>query len=48
MLDGTWDETTSGSPFVIDPLGKAYQVADPPITLEKLEYDAEPGTRRAG
>ena len=41
VLDGTWDETTSGSPFVIDPLGKAYQVADPPITLEKLEYDAE-------
>jgi hypothetical protein len=41
VLDGTWDETTSGSPFVIDPLGKAYQVIDAPITLVKLGYDAE-------
>ena len=41
VLDGTWDKTTSGSPFVIDPLGKAYQVVDPPITLAKLGYDAE-------
>lgn len=41
VLDGTWDETTSGSPFVIDPLGRAYQVVDPPITLGKLGYDAE-------
>ena len=41
VLDGTWDETTSDSPFVIDPLGKAYQLVDAPITLEKLSYDAE-------
>ncbi len=41
VLDGTWDDTTSGSPFVIDPLGKAYQVVDAPITLGKLGYDAE-------
>ena len=41
VLDGTWDKTTSSSPFVIDPLGKAYQVVDAPITLEKLRYDVE-------
>jgi hypothetical protein len=41
VLDGSWDETTSGSPFVIDPLGKAYQLIDGPITLEKLGYDAD-------
>ncbi len=41
VLDGSWDETTSTSPFVIDPLGKAYQLVDVPITVSKLQYDMD-------
>jgi hypothetical protein len=39
--DGTWDETVADSPWVIDPLGKAYQLLGGPGTLDKLGYDAE-------
>jgi hypothetical protein len=39
--DGTWDETVADSPWVIDPLGKAYQLLGGPGTLDKLGYDAD-------
>jgi type VII secretion protein EccB len=36
---GSWDETSSGSAFVIDPRGKAYALVGA-LTLAKLGYDA--------
>jgi hypothetical protein len=36
---GSWDETTSGSTFVVDPRGKAYSLVGA-LTLSKLGYDA--------
>ena len=41
VQDGTWDEGVADSPFVIDPLGKAYQLLGGPITLDKLGYDPD-------
>jgi type VII secretion protein EccB len=38
---GSWDETTSGSAFVIDPRGKAYSLVGV-LTLDKLGYGATP------
>jgi hypothetical protein len=41
VLDGTWDETEASSPIVIDPLGKAFQITDVPVTLANLGYDED-------
>ena len=41
VLSGTWDETGSDEPYVIDPLGKAYSLVGGPVTLDKLRYDLD-------
>jgi type VII secretion protein EccB len=39
--DGTWDQDHADSPWVVDPLGKAYPLLGGPITLTKLGYDPD-------
>lgn len=41
VMSGTWSQTESDAAYVIDPLGKAYQLLGGPITLDKLGYDKD-------
>ena len=41
VMTGDWDDTASGSAFVVDPRGTAYSLEDAE-TIEKLGYDDVP------
>ncbi len=38
-MSGTWSQSTSDATYVVDPLGRAYQLDSGPLTLGKLKYD---------